>query len=188
MRGSARGATAPWPRPAHPRPHAGSAPTPFRIGAALDLLRVPAAAADLAGAVQRSHRPAAGAAGADAGPAAAPDRGAGAVAVVGAVRTPGADARLGTIGDGTVAPHTHPRPYAGPARCCSESAPSPNFSTSGGRRGFGAPSCARTGPTRKRRRCRRCCRAGGGADRGAGTVAVAGTGRRGRWGVTHCSA
>ena len=37
--------------PAHPRPSAGPAPQPLRIGAAADLLRVPAAAADRAGAV-----------------------------------------------------------------------------------------------------------------------------------------
>jgi hypothetical protein len=41
-----------------------------------------------------------------------------------------------------------------------------------------APSHARSGPTRTRRRCWRRCRNGGRADRGAG--AVAGAGRRGR--------
>jgi hypothetical protein len=47
------GATAPA---AHPRPPAGPAPQLLRIGAAADLLRIPAAAADRAGAVPRSNR------------------------------------------------------------------------------------------------------------------------------------
>ena len=46
-------------RPSHPLPPAAPEPQPLRIGAAADLLRVPVAAAGLAGLVQRSTRPAA---------------------------------------------------------------------------------------------------------------------------------
>src|SRR4051794_27617910 len=88
------------------------------IGTAADLLRVPAAAADLAGTVPRSDRCAAETA-ALLAPAQGrrPGRARGGSSCGlrdGAARMRERDARFGTIGDGAASPAAHPRPHAGP--------------------------------------------------------------------------